>query len=172
MKHKWLILSVLGIAIWMGAFIYQRQDKVNYVVWVNGEGISKLDYAQELAHTKQFYIWAKQDVKQLPSLDKDVLQRMIETKIVDQYAKKNKISVSQKEIEENYQASLGKRSEIDFLKLISEMYGQNKQDYQQKLADDLLREKVQAKLGEPLANWLARMEKTAAINYNTIKNGN
>ena len=63
-------------------------------------------------------------------------------------------------------------SEIDFLKLISEMYGQNKQDYQQKLADDLLREKVQAKLGEPLANWLARMEKTAAINYNTIKNGN
>lgn len=152
-------------------FIYQKSvnkrqddktsfDRRIYIAIVAGEGIKRSDYEKELARTKHFFIWAKQDVSKLSSLEKDVLERMIEMKIVSQYARRNNIAVDQKEIETRYNALLGKKSETEHLATIKEMYGMEKRDYLQKLSEEILKEKVQKHLQKPLSPWLEEMKKT------------
>ena len=167
-----VLIGITAVVLVLGSGFYIRQrnidDAKTYIVRVNGEGITRLEYVKELAITKHFFVWAKQDVGKLPSLEKDVLDRMVEMKIISQYANKNKIVVSQKEIEDRFKVSLGKKSESEFLTTINEMYGMDKNDYLQNLSNDLLKEKVQGKLGEPLAVWLVKMKKTVSIKYSAV----
>lgn len=164
MKKKYPVLlgAVILISILLSlVVIWQKSeyDKRMYITKVGNEGILRSDYEKELARTKHFFVWARQDISKLPSLDHDVLERMIEMKLVSQYARKNKITVSQKEIEDGYRAGLGKKSEAEYLATIREMYGMEKGDYLQKLSEDLLKEKVQMELKMPLSSWLTEMKK-------------
>lgn len=165
MKKKHLILlGVIILIFLLLSFVVIRLkpalDKQMYITKVVGEGILRSDYEKELARSKHFFTWAKQDVAKLSSLEGDVLDRMIEMKIVSQYARKNNITVSQKDIDESFRATLGKKSEAVYLAKIKEMYGMEKEDYLRKLTEDTLKEKVQAHVKIPLSAWLLEMKKS------------
>lgn len=165
MGKKYLILlGVIILIFLLLSFVVIRLkpafDKQMYITKVDGEGILRSDYEKELTRSKHFFTWAKQDVAKLTSLEGDILDRMIEMKIVSQYAWKNKITVSKKEIGDYFHALVGKKSETEQLAKIKEMYGMEKNDYLQKLSEELLREKVQKHLQKPLVPWLLEMKKT------------
>lgn len=160
--RKIILLSILVTLFFVAGIAMYKMKVINperYATQVAGEGIKRSDYEKELARTKQFFIWAKQDISKLPSLEGDVLERMIEMKIVSQYARKNALTVTPKEIEARFAAGLGKKSEAEYLATIHEMYGMEKEDYLQKLSEELLKEKVQQHLQKPLAPWLEEMKK-------------
>lgn len=159
---KTLLLPILVIALCVAGIVIPIVTVIKSertVAKVADEGILRSDYEKELARTKHFFIWAKQDISKLPSLEKDVLDRMIEMEIVSQYARKNALSVTPKEIEARFAAGLGKKSEAEYLATIHEMYGMGKEDYLQKLSEEILKEKVQQHLQKPLAPWLGEMKK-------------
>jgi len=156
-----IFFSILVISLLLGGIVIYKIKVINprsYITKVAGEGIRRSDYEKELARTKHFFIWAKQDISKLPSLEGDVLERMIEMKIVSQYARKNNIIVDQKEIEDYYRALLGKKSETEHLATIKKMYGMEKSDYLQKLSEEILKEKIQHRLQRPLSPWLEEMK--------------
>jgi len=164
--RRTILFSILVITfLLVGIFIYKNKviNPRSYIAEVAGEGIKRSDYKKELIRTKHFFAWAKQDISKLPSLEKDILERMIETKIVTQYARKNNIIVDQKEIETRFTALLGKKSEPEYLATIKEMYGMKKSDYWQKLSEEILKEKVQKHLQKPLAPWLEEMKKAYTV---------
>lgn len=134
-------------------------DPMMYITKVRGEGIRRSEYEKEIARARHFFVWAKQEDAQLASLEKDVLGRLIDMKIITQYARKNKIKVDNKDVEKYYQALMGKKSEAEYLALMQEMYGGEKKDYMRKLSDEMLKENVQKHLQKPLAPWLAEMKK-------------
>lgn len=167
--HSWannmkttIFFSILVIALLSAGGVIYKNKAINpkkYIAKVAGEGILRSDYEKELARSKHFFIWAKQDVSQLTSLENDVLERMIEMKIISQYARKNNIAVDQKEIEARFTAQLGGKPETEYLAVIKEMYGMEKKDFLQKLSEDIMKEKVQENLQKPLFPWLEEMKK-------------
>lgn len=160
--RKIILLPILVTLFFVAGIAMYKMKVINperYATQVAGEGIARADFEKELTRTKHFFTWAKQDISKLPSLEKDVLDRMIEMKIISQYARNNTIMVDQKEIETRFAALLGKKSEAEYLATIHEMYGMEKEDYLQKLSEELLKEKVQQHLQKPLAPWLTEMKK-------------
>jgi hypothetical protein len=166
-----LIILLVLIVIFRGKSI----NKADYLVLVNKGGVLKTDYNKKVEETVNFYKWNKQDTAQLTSLQKDVLSKLVDASLINQYAKKNKIIVSDDEIKTRYEQSVtgyNRRNKIagkgdqDFLAKLKEMYGTNKDDYLQTLKEDILREKVQTSVNMPLGKWLEEQEKSADIQEN------
>ena len=149
-------------------FIANSTNKSEYVGVVGDTKISKADYQKNLDQTKAFYAYSKQDLSKLTSLDKDTLQITINNSIVQNYAEKYKITVTEAEIQNRYMqvvAGFNRNNKITvaddeaFLSKINQMYGIDKNTYLDQLRIDILKEKVQAAVKMPLAKWLAIQNK-------------
>lgn len=161
-----LIVLVIGSLLLFGkrSDTKQQFDPREYVAVVHGEGIKRSEFEQELRQRTQFFTYAKQDVRSLPSLEKDVLENMIDMKLVKQYAVQQNIRVTEEEITNQYQAKVAANNgEVVYLAKISEMYGMEKEQALESIGEDLLREKVQRKVKKPLAEWIEKEKATSEI---------
>ena len=159
---KWIAVLLVFLLLLTGAFFYFLKrsnsfDRTKYIAKVNGEGILKSDYEKELAKSRHFFLWAKQDLKNIPSLENDVLNKMIDLALINQYTKKKGIEISDEEVNNYFvQYLAGKnQTEEEYLQKIKEMYGSSKEDVLKTIANDLLKEKVQSAAGKPLKESLA-----------------
>lgn len=82
----------------------EKENKEDLVATVNGEGISKQKYEKELEAMKATYEQQgmptdQMDSKQKEELEKSVLDQMINAELLLQTAKKDGISIEQKEVD-------------------------------------------------------------------------
>lgn len=140
-----------------------KQDNKVYVATVNSEGVLPEDYEKSLDHLMKFYTWSKQNIQNTDAIKKDVLERLIEQKIMYEFAVKNNIKMDEKELLERYQSARGKKTEEQYLKLINDMYGMSKKDFLQNLSDEILKEKIQSFVKKPFLIWLQEMKKKTNI---------
>lgn len=163
------LILILGIAA-LAFFSWKRGSEVNLVATVNKEGIKKDAFETKVEEAKTYFNWAKQDPSALSSLEKDTMENLIEETLIRNFAKENKITVMEGEISDRFQTVLegfnrreNATGEEKFLAKIKEMYGLDKSGYMKQVEMDILKEKVQSKVGMPLASWLAKQKESSDI---------
>jgi hypothetical protein len=146
----------------------------NLIAKVNDIGISKIVFEKQVKESLNFLEWQKQDVNNLKLIRKDILNKLINESIINQYAVKNKIRVSENEINVRYQLvvegynkrnKLLEKGDIAFLAKLKEMYDIKKSDYLLALREDILREKIQIGIKKSFAQWVIEQRKSANIKY-------
>lgn len=135
------------------------------VVSVNGETVSQSDVDQELTRLKQFYASQNQKIQQSETLEADTIEKLIEKKLLTQYANDQNITVSDDEIEKRYRDVLKLKSEKELLDELENMYGIGKEEYFEVLYLDILREKVQEKADKPYAEWVKEKKQKSIIEF-------
>lgn len=173
-KKKIIIGVIIGVILLVGVWISMNKNS-KYVAQVNGIGIPKTTYDKKVEERVQFFKWSRQNMSILPTLKKDTIDRLIDESIITQYAEKNKITVSDTEIENRYNKVVdgyNSRNKVKgggesaFLSKIKEMYGTDKNDYLATLKMDILKEKVQSAVKMSLAKWLEEERKKENIRIN------
>lgn len=134
--------------IWVGKFakIYPLP-----AVSVNGEFVSLSSFYRQVSYIKNFNKQVPQslskDITDEKSLRLSVLDNIIEAKVVAQEAKKNKITLTQKDIDAAYKVAAdanGGPEQID--KVLKELYGMSPAEFKILITDQLYREKIREKL--------------------------
>lgn len=168
-KFKVILIVLFGLAFVVFLYFFvknfpEKNPLLPKAATVNGITVTKDELNKKLYFTKNFYEFSKQNLTNYPTLEKDALERLIEDKLVEDYAKKHNITVSEEEVLALYKQKLANKTESELLAQLKNMYGMEKSDYLLVLKNDILREKVQAAIKMPLATWLNEQKKTANIN--------
>lgn len=168
-KQKILILLPFIVAFFIFLYFFIKNFSIDNplapkAATVNGTPITKDELQKQISFTKNFYTYSKQNLANYPTLEKDQLERLIEDKLVEDYAKNHNIKVSDEEVLALYKQKLVRKTEEQLLSQLKTMYGMEKADYMDVLRKDLLREKVQKSVKMPLLQWLNEEKKKADIN--------
>lgn len=173
-SYKAIGIIVLTILVAIGVYFFASLRQVNKTdaARVNNESITRVDFQEKLDGTKNFFEYKNQDVSKMPSLEKDVLQNLIDENLINQYGKNHNITVSDSEVlsrydlvvknyNQNNNITTGK--DAQFLAKIKELYGTDKNTYLEQTKNDILKEKVQVAIKMPLANWLTKQKNVSDI---------
>lgn len=134
--------------------------------------IARKTYEKKIKESLTFFEWKKQNITNLTSLHEDTIDNLANEYFINQYALQQKISVAEREINSKYAQVVrgyNRRNKIlgegdlGFLSEIKKMYGTEKSDYLLTLKEEITREKVQASLNMPLADWLKIQKKSVEI---------
>lgn len=156
------LLLLMLIALGAGIYTYSNRNDA-YVARVNGVGITKDTYNQQLASLQFFYNQSGQKINEA-TLKKNVLDTLIDNQLLQNYATEKQITISQEAINASYrQRASTYKSEQDFLAALKKMYNIDKTQYQETIRQDLLREAVQKAVNKPLDAWLREQHSTASI---------
>lgn len=177
-----IVFVALFLAILIAIYIFNQTGKPapltrsapQFVASVNGVAIKKQDFEKKLEEKNKFFEYSKQKISE-DTAGKDILEKLIDEKLIENYAKDYKITVSEAEISSRYQIvieNFNKTNNYDtqddllFLAKIKEMYGIGKNDYLNSIKWDILKEKVQAEVKMPLSDWLAQQKSVSDIRIN------
>lgn len=146
----------------------QNFSKEKYLAVVGGDtGISREKIQTSLSQKLTFFSYAKQTLPSPKILEKEVVNDLINFAYIQHYAKTNKISVSDDELQIKFRNVLlaTNMNERDFLTKINLMYSESKAQYFEILYQDLLTQKVKNLINEPLSTWLEKQKKSEKIEY-------
>jgi len=169
---KWLSLIILVIVLIIGLFYFTKLSGSTNAASVNGENITRQAFNSSLQEAQNMHNWQKQPAANINTLQRDILNNLIDGALIKQYASSHSITVSDSEVNNRYIITVGSYNNRDnltsssdnaFLARINQMYGIGKNEYLQTIKMDLLKQKVQASVGEPLVLWLTRQKKSADI---------
>jgi len=162
----------IGLALILVLFTLAIYLKLNYVAIVNGHLIQRSSYQNKLTQTNSFYSFSKQDSSLTAPVKNDTVDGLVDEQLVEKYAKDHKITVSETEVMSYYQAivskfnqrnGLGNGDDKKYSSRIKELYDLDKTEYMQSIREDILRQKVQGKIGIPLLDWLNQQKKKGII---------
>jgi hypothetical protein len=170
-NHK-TFLGIVGLLVIAGiVFITHsrlldssKSNARNTPVSVNGISISKDTLDAEEKKDALFQQWLKKEKIKEGTGDEKTIDMLIEKTIAQEYAKKNGITVSQTEIEKQFQkaaASIG--GEEKYLEKLKEIYGVDKKGVYDMLSYDLLKQKISQKTKLPFAVWIKEEKAKAKI---------
>jgi hypothetical protein len=158
---RWAVGGMAVAAIVVLAWLVFGQT--DYAAQVNGETITKAALDQQVAHRQQFYSAKHQDLQNYPSLRQDVLQNLIDQKLVEQYAAQHAIVVSDQQVAKRYQQIIANKKEDEFLQQIESLYHLTKSEYVANVRLDLLKEAIQQQVGQPYAQWIEQRRQSSRI---------
>lgn len=156
-----LLLALIGL-FFLTRYQGEKSAKDRGAI-VEEQVIKKADYEKERQLWEYFQKWAKEHNEKLTG-DKDILESMIDEILIQQYAQKNNISVSDKEVGERYRsavASVG--TEEQYLAKIKAIRNFDQEIVLNKMQVEILGEKVEKAVGMPLNVWLSQLKKEAKI---------
>lgn len=149
------VSSIFAISILViGANYIGGKNKKSGISNDYGQRISERAYQAEYAKQLQFYRVNNQKTDD-QTIRSQAANRVAEDQIIQTYAAGKKIKVQKKEVDDLYDLrikSMG--SEERLLSEVNRLYGMDEQAYRSVLAKTILRDKVQATLPTPLADWL------------------
>ena len=166
LTKKQLLIGTGGLVGLAGLFLvltFFINPSKRFAATVDGVGIKRSLYESELAASRHFYNWSGQDPATYSSLQNDVLEKLIDMQLVENYAREGGIAAGQDEVQERYRQIAQRNSEDQLLAQLSEMYGVDKEKYLEKLRQDILKERVQSNVGMPLTEWLAQQRSELKI---------
>jgi hypothetical protein len=175
-KYTWAVIIVVGIIIGFIVtlnFFGNNTSKPKPVAEVNGVAISREEYDNQLAQAKNLQAWQGQlsakDGQISPmgtpnKPDDAAMDELINQKLLEQYAATHGISVTQSELEKEFEdAAHSIGTEDKYLEKIKQIYRIDKDQLLVKIRTDLLKEKVQKQTGIPIDNWLLQQRQAANI---------
>lgn len=135
------------------------------------------EYLFELASIKKFYQSQGQDLnsdegkKQLESLKKELVKQLVDNQIIKQEAAKEKIKVTTKEVDEEYNKLVENAGGPDKVKeTLQNLYGWTISDFKEKVRFSLVQKKLADKISnDPNRNGVAKAKAEDLLNQ--IKNG-
>jgi hypothetical protein len=153
---------IVSVGILLAVTTNQTSDN-GIVAKINDQVITRQDL-EGVVNTRQRFYSAKNQEVDSSTLERDVLETLIDRQLIRTYATDNSIFVSDESVQELYNnriAQIG--SEQELLDYVEQTYGLDQTSYQQQLRDDLQRELVQQSVGQPLNDWLREQRSKATI---------
>ena len=172
-KEYWLKLSVIAISIiWLvwaaavitaGVGIYksrmdnkltQTMEKIfpYPAAMVGSNLITMNDLSKEVGYIKYFY--AKTAPDQTPDsslIEKQVVDRLIQEKVIEKLSRENGVSVSKKEVDDQYKKIADENGGEDKVKqILSDLYGLDTNTFKHLIRAQLLQQKLQDKFEKDL----------------------
>ena len=155
----WLILFVyLGFGIYFGIQIYQKRSDSAKVIFstkiypfpaafVGGNIIWTKDYYRQLDYIKQFSQSTKQPFPEAAVLRQQIMDQLIENRLLSWEASKNGIRVSAKDIDEAYQKIVTESGgESNVQKVLRELYDMSEKEFKELVRQQVTKEKIQDQL--------------------------
>jgi len=155
----WLIVLIyIGFGVYIGIEVYKihsesKATKFAVKIYpfpaavINGNVVWTKNYYQQLAYIRQFSTKTKQPVPDPATLRKQIIDQLIETKILEIQAQKYNIKVTNKDVDDAYQkivSQSGGASEVK--KVLTELYGMSENDFKQLVSQQVLKEKIQSEV--------------------------
>ncbi len=143
------------------------------IAWAGATPIWANQYYQQLGYVEKFAQSSQQQLPASNELRAQLIDQLVQTKIIEKQASKNKITVTKAEVDSAYQKLAdqnGGDSEIQ--KTLKEMYGMNVSEFKKLIKDQLLIEKIQSNLLTRVdaEHILIKDENTANDVLNKLKN--
>lgn len=164
-------MVVLGIIIAFGGYLIHSQGPPkkdsNFFLKVNGVEIKREDYQTLFAQQQNFHKWNGENILDASisaQIKKESLDSLIERSIMEQYAQKEGINVSDDELLDHYnKASSSFGTENLYLAKIAQIYGIDKSQLLYKMRGDILKQKIETKVGLPIESWLKNQKQKTKI---------
>jgi len=152
----WLIIIIyLGFGIFFAIKVYKSHSENKATEFsvkiypfpaaiINNGVVWAKDYYQQLAYIRQFSAKTKQPVPDAAALRQQIIDQLIENKILEMQALRYNITVSNKDVNDAYQKIVtqsGGTSEVN--KVLSELYGMSEKDFKNLVRQQVLKEKIQ-----------------------------
>jgi foldase protein PrsA len=154
----WFVVAFAIVEIVFAVLIYgfRSEDKVTRIAAkivpfpiavANQDFVSYNDYLFEKDYIHHFYSSTQQTDIDLGAVDAEVLNQLIENKLIQSQAKINRISVSKAEVDASIQGIIDQNGGEDkVVKVLSDLYGLNLKDFRGLIETQMLREKVSNEL--------------------------
>ena len=157
-RRKLLIILAIFITITTLLVItysaYHYINRSNSVARVDGVYVTESAY-RERSEVRSTILGstAQQELTE-QAVARDITELLIDNALIASYAQENGIEVDEREIDERYEYMVGIIGESTLEDKLEDIYGDDVGAYRDVLAEDILREKVQDGLDEPLVEWL------------------
>lgn len=150
-----LIIVYVGFGIYCGFKVYKNhaEDKntkfavVIYpypAVTVNGGIVWAKEYYQQLNYIRQFSEKTKQPIPDESALRAQIINQLIENKILQMQAVKYHVRVTTKDVNDAYNKIVEQSGgTVEVKKVLSELYGMNESDFKNLVRQQVLKEKIQ-----------------------------
>ena len=152
----WLIiLFYIGFGIFTGFEVYKKKSESNLTkvavkiyplpaATVNGGVVWTKSYYQQLNYIRQFSSKTKQAFPDEQSLRKQIIDQLVEGKILEMQAVRYHVRVTNKDVNDAYQKIVeqsGGATEVK--KVLTELYGMSEDDFKVLVRQQVVREKIQ-----------------------------
>ncbi len=153
-----LFLAYLGFGIFFGYQIYHNHSENNRVqfstkiypfpvAFVGGNIIWTKDYYQQLAYIRQFAEKTKQPLPEDKVLRQQIMDQLIENRLLEWEASKNGIRVTSKDINDAYQKIIDESGgAANVQKVLRELYDMSEKEFKQLVRQQVIKEKIQDQL--------------------------
>ena len=152
----WLIvLLYIGFGIFTGFEVYQEKSESNFTktavkfyplpaATVNGGVIWAKSYYQQLNYIRQFSSKTKQAFPDETSLRKQIIDQLVEGKILEMQAVRYHVRVTNKDVNDAYQKIVDQSGGVtEVKKVLTELYGMSEGDFKVLVRQQVVREKIQ-----------------------------
>lgn len=115
--------------------------------WVNWRPIWVQDYYKQLGFVRHFSEKTQQAMPDNSTLETQVIDQMVDTELLRQQAKKYKLTISKKDIDDTYNQLVEEnQGEQQVSEILQELYGMSVNDFKSLIKDQLLSQKIQDEL--------------------------
>lgn len=152
----WLVLTIyLIFGIYAGISIYAQHSDSSAArlagkiypfpaAVVGGRFVWIKDYFRQMRYIQQFSAKTKQPLPAPQSLREQIVNQLVENKILQYQALRYHVRVTSKDVNDAYEkivAQAGGTSEVK--KVLTELYGMSEKDFKELVKDQVLKEKIQ-----------------------------
>ncbi len=155
----WLILLFyLGFGIYVGVEIYRNHSESRLVefstkiypmpaAFVGGNIIWAKDYYQQLGYIRKFSQETKQPNPSAEELRRQIIDQLVENRLLSWEAAKNGLRVTSKDIDDAYQKIVSESGgEANVSKVLRELYGMSNDEFRDLVQQQVTKEKIQDEL--------------------------
>lgn len=115
--------------------------------WVNMTPVWVKNFNKQLDYVQHFSAKSQQQLPDRKVLTDQLLNQMMDIIIIKNEAKKNKITVTNKDVEEAYKKVVDQNGGKDEVKkVLQDLYGMNEREFKSLIKDQIYKEKVQSDL--------------------------
>src|SRR3972149_8646375 len=155
----WLILlAYIGFGIYVGVEIYRNHSESRLVefsakiypmpaAFVGGNIIGAKDYYQQLGFIRKFSQETKQPNPPPEELRRQIIDQLVENRLLSWEAAKNGLRVTSKDIDDAYQKIVSESGgEANVSKVLRELYGMSNDEFRDLVSQQVTKEKIQDEL--------------------------
>lgn len=155
----WLIIiAYIVFGVFTGIEVYKVKSESKSIQFavkfypmpaavVNGGVVWAKDYYEQLNYIRQFSEKTKQAFPEEATLRKQIIEQLIENKLLEMQAIRYQVRVSSKDVDDAYQKIVtqsGGPSEVK--KVLNELYGMDEKDFKVLVRQQVLKEKIQGEI--------------------------
>lgn len=166
LRERGRVVAALGLVVALGLLVYagfHYLERGRSVARVDGTYIYQSEYEDKLTQRLDFLEGRGQESAD-EAIERDVIGNMIDATLIENYADRNGIIVEESDIDRQVQSSIESLGEEEFRKRLDDLYAEDADErYRQVVRADLIREKVEQDLEQPLSEWLSEQREQASI---------